>query len=190
MSKKDFNIKNGVLKKYNGTDTEVTIPDGVIAIGNSAFKLRDDITKITIPNTVKKIDRWAVEGCLNLLSIDIPDSVTEIAERSFMNCGLQTVVIPGSIKTISKYAFSELTIDSIIIREGVETIDHGAFYESGVKDLYIPKSVCKICGDMFDLQSGMSLHKGLTVHVEKDSYAEKYLKEKYSNIDIVFDYPN
>ena len=33
----DFEIKNGVLEKYYGTEADVVIPDGVTEIGNGAF---------------------------------------------------------------------------------------------------------------------------------------------------------
>ena len=33
----DFVIENGVLKKYKGKDSEVTIPNSVTEIGGSAF---------------------------------------------------------------------------------------------------------------------------------------------------------
>ena len=39
-----FEIENGVLKKYSGTDTAVVIPDGVTRIGKNAFK---DCTSLT-----------------------------------------------------------------------------------------------------------------------------------------------
>ena len=56
----DFVIENGVLKKYNGSEQIVNIPDGVIAIGDSAF-----------------------EGCLSLESVVIPDSVISIGDKAF-----------------------------------------------------------------------------------------------------------
>ena len=33
----DFDIQNGVIVKYNGTSGDVVIPDGVTAIGDTAF---------------------------------------------------------------------------------------------------------------------------------------------------------
>jgi hypothetical protein len=33
----DFEIKNGVLEKYHGTESDAVIPDGVTEIGNGAF---------------------------------------------------------------------------------------------------------------------------------------------------------
>ena len=44
----DFVIENGVLKKYVGPGGDVTIPDGVVVIGPSAFSLCTKITSVTI----------------------------------------------------------------------------------------------------------------------------------------------
>ena len=56
----DFRIKNGVLVKYTGKDIEVKIPDSITAIGISAF-----------------------EGCSNIASVSIPNSVASIGSRAF-----------------------------------------------------------------------------------------------------------
>ena len=42
---KDFDIKNGCLKKYNGVEAEVVIPDYVVEIESYAFDLCDTIRK-------------------------------------------------------------------------------------------------------------------------------------------------
>ena len=46
----EFEIQNGVLKKYHEEEgiTDVTIPDGVTSIGNSAFENCSNLTKIHI----------------------------------------------------------------------------------------------------------------------------------------------
>ena len=46
----DFSIENNVLIKYTGKDAEITIPDGVIGVGDDAFR-----------------------GCMTLMSIEIPN---------------------------------------------------------------------------------------------------------------------
>ena len=40
-----FNIRDGVLLKYTGKDTDVTVPDGVIIIGDNAFVMCENIKK-------------------------------------------------------------------------------------------------------------------------------------------------
>ena len=45
----EFIINNGVLKKYNGQGGEVTIPEGVIDIGDGAFSWCSSLKKVTIP---------------------------------------------------------------------------------------------------------------------------------------------
>lgn len=49
-----FEIKNGVLKKYNGTDAKVIIPDGVKVIGECVFAGCELLKEIIIPDSVKK----------------------------------------------------------------------------------------------------------------------------------------
>ena len=66
----EFEIdKYGVLTKYIGIATEVTIPDGVTSIGNSAFWDCKSLTSITIPDSVTEIGKGAFLGCKNLTSI-------------------------------------------------------------------------------------------------------------------------
>ena len=69
---KDFIIEDGVLKKYVGPGGDVTIPDGVTSIGDSAF-----------------------EGCSNLTSITIPDGVTSIWYSAFWGCENLTIHAPA-----------------------------------------------------------------------------------------------
>ena len=58
-------------------DTEIAIPDTignyrVTGIENGAFRNCDDLTKVTIPDSVTKIGYGAFAGCSNLESITLP----------------------------------------------------------------------------------------------------------------------
>ena len=57
----------------------------VTEIGSSAFKDCINLTSIEIPNSVTKIDFFAFEGCQSLENIKIPNSVTEIGDNIFRN---------------------------------------------------------------------------------------------------------
>ena len=55
-----FKIKNGILQKYCGSDSEVIIPDGVKVIGSRAFSGALDLEKVTIPEGVEVISDKAL----------------------------------------------------------------------------------------------------------------------------------
>lgn len=70
----DFNLTTGTITKYNGTDTVVVIPSKingvtVTTIGTDAF-LGLNITSVTIPDSVTEIGSNAFADCTNLTSVN------------------------------------------------------------------------------------------------------------------------
>lgn len=70
----DFNLTTGTITKYNGTDTVVVIPSKingvtVTTIGTDAF-LGLNITSVTIPDSVTEIGANAFADCTNLTSVN------------------------------------------------------------------------------------------------------------------------
>jgi hypothetical protein len=59
-----FNIENGILLKYAGTDSVVAIPDGIEKIGERAFCGNKTITEVTMPDSVVSIEKDAFEECI------------------------------------------------------------------------------------------------------------------------------
>ena len=65
-----------------------------------------DITSCEIGSGCKIIFDCAFLGCDNLTSISIPNSVVNIGERAFQSCSkLESVAIPNSVINIGAYAF-------------------------------------------------------------------------------------
>jgi len=95
-SREDFDIRGGVLLKYNGSTTEVVIPEGVVEIGEGAFKDCGRITKVELPRSCCQIDDEAFRNCSSLLSITLPERITNIGFAAFAYSGLTSVTIQGA----------------------------------------------------------------------------------------------
>ncbi len=66
----------------------------------------NNLTSLTIPNSVTSIGDEAFYGCSGLTSVTIPNSVTSIGGSAFYNCrGLTSVTIPNSVTSIGTSAF-------------------------------------------------------------------------------------
>lgn len=81
-----FVIEGQILKKYDGRNNTVVIPDHVKIIGSGAFgDFRNcyNVTEITIPAGITEIRAGAFGGCYQLTSITIPETVERIEEGAF-----------------------------------------------------------------------------------------------------------
>ncbi len=118
---------SGVLIRYNGTDSNVIIPDSVTAIGTGAFSGNSKITSVTIPEGVASIEGNAFSSCVNLTNIVIPNSVTDIETGAFSGTGLTAVTLPESLKSIQNFTFDGSKLTSIHIPQSVTKVGDGAF---------------------------------------------------------------
>ena len=127
--------------------TTYNIPQGITAIGNSAFFCCDSLISVAIPDSVISIRDSAFSCCKSLTSITIPDSVTFIGDSAFSSCvSLTSVTIPDSVTSIGNIAFSFCTsLTSITIPDSVTSIGDGAFYACySLTSITIPDSVTSI----------------------------------------------
>ena len=180
-----------IITGIKGNQTsEIVIPaeiDGypVTEIGESAIK--DDKTTITIngkvvrepipitsvilPETVKRIGKYAFIGCTYLSFVDLPDGLVEIGENAFSNCAyLSSIDLPDSVESIGESAFSGCSsLESLVIPDSVTEIGQYAFYVcTGLKSVEIPNGVTEIGYYAFEDCPD------LVLSVSKGSYAEYY----------------
>ena len=118
--------------KYAENVTEVIIEEGVTSVGKHAFKEYIHISKVTLPTTLKVIERSAFEGCTSLSDIDLSKtSLTSIGNRAFYGCTSLTDLdfSETSVNLIDQEAFAECkALKSVAVPASLKTIGTKAFY--------------------------------------------------------------
>ena len=119
----DYAILDGVLISYSGDDEHLVIPAnlGITEIGTGVFIL-SNLRSVSIPEGVTVIGEKAFMECFSLQSVTFPETLVEIGSLAFNDCReLESLTIPNNVTNISNYAFSGLT--SINIGSGLNDIE-------------------------------------------------------------------
>ena len=101
-----FVTVNHILIDASTCSGDVTVPNDVNYIADSAFSSCRTVTGVVIQNGVTDIGESAFAYCSMLSSISIPDSVTFISASAFSNCtSLTEIEIPDRVTTIDGRTF-------------------------------------------------------------------------------------
>lgn len=123
--------------------------DGVKMVDSLIIDINSTAEVITMPDSLKRIEQHAFNGCKCLMHVDIGKGLTNLGEpfnsgAMFNGCrSLQHIDIPENIKYISSSCFSNSGLTSVTLHEGLETIDSGAF-NCPIQNVEIPESVKNI----------------------------------------------
>lgn len=156
------------LLKYNGSDENVVIPEGVNLIGEESFA--DSMVKsVKIPDSVREIKSYAFRDCSSLERINIPSSVTFIANTAFWGCEnlefieispnvyIDSIIIFRRTKWVQNYPEDFIIVNGVligykgkqykvVIPDTVREIGNYALaFSENLKEIVIPKTV-KIIG--------------------------------------------
>ena len=140
---------------YTKPQGAVVIPDSVpfggsnhavTKVGYCAFFKCYDVTHVTMPSTLRAIDRHGFLSCTSLTSPVVPEGVTTIGLGAFDKCtSMQTITLPSTLTSIGDYAFYECySLQSLTFPGSLTTIGVLAFYRSGLTEVVLPEGLTSL----------------------------------------------
>ena len=163
-------VDNHLIKCESSITGTCNVKDGILTIAQKAFADCQNLTSVTLPNTLKYLNKGAFNSCINLTSITIPDSVIEIGGGCFTKCWkLENITIGSGVKKIGGYAFSIcIALKELTIPEGVEELGMELFRNcSALETISLPSTIKKIGTNCFDrsvMLTGSAPSNKLTVN--------------------------
>lgn len=139
--------------------TGVTIPDSVDHIESSAFNSCGNLTAIVIPDNVINMGDYVFDDCSSLASIQIGKNVTRIGSGVFDDCvSLERIVIPDSVTSIGDSAFEHCRkLESVVVGESVGSIEDSAFDSCYLlTNVNLPASVASLGEMVFESCFGLT----------------------------------
>lgn len=129
-------VGDGILLAYKGNSSQVTIPSHVKRIAPGVFKDHGEISQVTIPESVKIIGEEAFLNCTGLTNISGGSAMTEIRDRAFYGCPIETVRIPATVEKVGLMAFG-----------GTDSTDSVVFLGSKLPKVSYEKSATRLSNE-------------------------------------------
>ena len=153
--------------------TEITIPDSVIEIEDSAFRECANLSKVTLGERVKTLGQYTFYKCPVLSGMALPDSLTTMGIYCFAECDKLVAVTFGTgLTKIPSYAFNLCqSLTKIELPYRLQTVDANAFTNcTSLTEVTIPRNTGSIASNAFSYPTKM------TVYGIAGTYAETYAK--------------
>jgi len=119
------------------------IPNGVTAIGQSAFSQTTKLTSLSLPNSVKTIGTNAFLNATGFTSINLGMGIESIGDRAFSGVtGVSSLELPATLQSIGSEAFKNMTVLISLRANGTFPVTLSSDPFSGVNKtactLYVP----------------------------------------------------
>ena len=131
------------LAFFNTEVTKVSLPSSIKKIGEKAFYSCKNLTEISLKSGLLEIGSMAFEQCSQLSVLEIPSTVEKIGVNAFGGCDkLTSLTIPAGVKDglvpalVGNFPYPHL--DKIKLAEGSPyEIEGGVLYKGTVVQLYM-----------------------------------------------------
>lgn len=117
------------ITSYHGDEAEVVIPDrNVTILFDELFAGHGEIISVHIPDTVTDLGEFLFDGCESLHHIDLPANLTSLWGYTFCRSGLEEITLPDQLISIPPFAFKDCkNLKRVVCGKGMRKINGWAF---------------------------------------------------------------
>ena len=147
-----FTINGNTLKKYEGNEAHVIIPEGIEAIADYAFYGAAMMEQVTLPESLKEIGSDVFYGCEKLKEAWIPDGVSWMGSAVFSRCAnLEKVRLSKRLTSLPKITFFQCANLKEVILPSVRRLSRACFQQChSLETIGLPSSLKFIEDNAFD----------------------------------------
>ena len=138
------------------------------------------MTSVVLPDSLTQLGNKAFMECTSLTSVEFPDSLTQVGKSAFVECtSLTSVELPDSLTQIGKQAFygcSSLT--SVVLPDSLTQLGMQVFWKcTSLRSVVLPDSA--MLGDRVFYECDALLQKATSAGFDS---LELYLRDRYKSI--------
>lgn len=164
--------------------TSITLPKTLTALGEKfGAGVFNECTALTEVNfaadgNLTMIGAFTFNGCTSLTQITIPDTCTSIEYCAFSGAGLTSIDIPASVSSIANQAFYLCSsLSTITLHEGLTTVDSMAFTGCAATEIFLPRSLTSIGDSAFGYVGWSGKVEGFTIRGYAGTAAQTYAEK-------------
>lgn len=146
----NFLISGTVLLRYLGSESRVTIPQGITVIAEEAFEGNEAVERVILPDSLVEIGAHAFHGCLLLQTVEFPGRLIRLGAGALENCvKLIRAPLPPGLLTIEENTFKHChVLREITLPAGITAVGEQAFYRcDSLREIHFPDTLISI-GEM------------------------------------------
>ena len=169
----------GWMFQNNTTLEKVTLPGRMTTFEYAVFEGCSNLTSCPLPESLKWIGNYCFKGCANLKDFTIPENVEYIGPNAlvdaFKQSPLAELVIPDAVTTIGNNAFMGALISRIVFGKGISEIAEGlCAWCDKLEDIVMPHNIKVISPWAFQGCSFTKVNVGAPEVIGANVFADSY----------------
>lgn len=154
----------------------IIIGEGITRIPDFSFYGFNKVKSVMLPSTLTSIGTMAFFQCA-FQEIVLPSSLVQIGSGAFSNCKqLLSCDIPASVTVLESYVFEEcIALQKVTLHDGIQELEDSCFWGcDSLNSLIFPESI-KILGEMHASGLRAMIFLGEPPEFPQDNMTETYL---------------